>query len=70
MTKKSAVVRINIIQGPEGPHVQIGIPEKMGIRVAGPKAWGGGTCVRSWDCDREQFIDDMCKLFNLERKKE
>lgn len=56
MTKPFAV--LEMIQGPEGPCVSLG-----NRRIAGPKPWGGGTCIKRWPLDRRQVetIRDECE---------
>lgn len=39
-------IKIEIIKGAEGECIVIN-----GQRVAGPKPWGGGRVVQSWDTD-------------------
>lgn len=45
-----STVKLEIIQGPEGKCVSLN-----DYRIAGPKPWGGGRIVQSWDVE----IDDI-----------
>ena len=56
MTKKQ--VNICVIRGVEGPSLAIN-----GLRVAGPKPWGGGEIISEWNVDEEWFLNDLRRLF-------
>lgn len=43
-------VKIEIVSGVGGYSVYIN-----DTRVAGPKPWGGGTCVKSWLVDKDSI---------------
>jgi hypothetical protein len=51
-------VRFEVIGGPEGPCLAV-FPEgePAGERIAGPKPWGSGSVLYSW----EVTIDDLIK---------
>lgn len=44
MAKKSATFRAVVMMGPEGPCLYVN-----GHRVAGPKPWGGGRVLHSFE---------------------
>lgn len=44
--------RFEVIRGVEGPCLTLD-----DIRIAGPKAWGGGTVIHAWDT-----VDDYAKV--------
>ena len=48
------VVIVEIIQGTAGPCVAIN--ER---RVAGPKAWGGGTVIMRWETTRAEIMASL-----------
>jgi len=41
--RENGTVEIQIVAGVEGPSVSITRPDGCGMRVAGPKPWGGGV---------------------------
>ena len=45
---KSKIIELCIIHGSEGDCVTIN-----DYRIAGPKPWGGGKVVKSWQVDKE-----------------
>jgi hypothetical protein len=47
-------VFIDICEGVEGPSVSIG-DNDTGVRVAGPKPWGGGTTSRRFVAEVRQL---------------
>ena len=50
--------KISIIDGVEGLAVLIG-----DIRVAGPKAWGGGKVVKEWNVTIKDIVNSLNNIF-------
>ena len=46
---------IEVVQGAEGPCLCIG-DENGGHRLSGPKPWGGGQTIHSFEVDIEELI--------------
>ena len=41
-------LKIEYVSGVEGPSLYLISAERGGYRIAGPKPWGGGKCMRTW----------------------
>lgn len=48
-------VLIEVIGGPEGPCLAVGIAGDCLTRVAGPKPWGGGTVLHRFTVDLDSL---------------
>lgn len=48
-------VKIEVVSGCEGPSLSIG-DDRTGHRLAGPKPWGGGRAIHSFDVDVDELI--------------
>lgn len=61
MPKKAKLETVEIIvsSGVEGPSLYVD-----GLRVAGPKPWGGGKTLHRWIVDRTQLHEDMAGLLS------
>lgn len=53
MTK---VVDIEVVRGSEGSHLEVSNPS-VGIRIAGPKAYGGGTITHKFTVDLDSLVN-------------
>ena len=50
--------KIRYVSGVEGPHIQIG-----DMRVAGPKAWGGGATIKEWDVSVKDIVNALNNIY-------
>lgn len=55
---KPVQVRIEVLNGPEGPSLYIG-DNSSAHRLAGPKAWGGGRTVFSFVVSAAEVIKEL-----------
>jgi len=54
------ILEIDVIKGVEGNSLSINVKgEGVGVRIAGPKPWGGGDVLESWYVDHENLITDI-----------
>lgn len=53
---KATHCEIAMVNGPEGPHLAINSINGSGYRLAGPKAWGGGTLLKSFKVSIAELI--------------
>lgn len=51
----SKLVDIQFVSGVEGPHLEVS-NKGGGYRLAGPKAWGGGTVIHSFTVSLDELI--------------
>lgn len=51
-------ININVVAGSEGPSLMVESDDGTGCRVAGPKPWGGGEILYTWEVD----VDDLIKI--------
>lgn len=51
-------VKIRYVAGVEGPHISIG-----DMRVAGPKAWGGGTIIKEWSVSVKDIVNALNNIY-------
>jgi hypothetical protein len=42
---KTGEVRVEVVSGVEGPCLCVSNEDGSGVRIAGPKPWGGGTTI-------------------------
>lgn len=47
--------KLQVVRGVEGPSLSIGDGE-TGTRIAGPKPWGGGKIIHSFDVDPVELV--------------
>lgn len=51
----SRKVRFELIGGPEGPCLAI-MGDGSGLRLAGPKPWGGGSTLHAFEVDVDELL--------------
>ena len=52
----SRMIKLQVVKGPEGYSLQTFDNRSSGKRVAGPKPWGGGEVVHTFECEIERLI--------------
>lgn len=59
MSKK---VKIEVVRGVEGNCVCVSDLDGSGHRLAGPKPWGGGSTVHSFEVDLDELVREATAL--------
>ena len=54
--KDAKTITVEVIQGPEGRCLSVD-----DRRVAGPKPWGGGSVLASWEVPLQQLLAALSK---------
>lgn len=62
-------IKIEVVSGAEGPSLQI-VDENGGYRLAGPKPWGGGSVIHSFEVDPVVLMREVKYLMNPEEDDE
>ena len=53
-------ISVEVHRGVEGPALYIQYENGTGVRIAGPKAWGGTQgLIAKWSVDVERFRQDI-----------
>lgn len=58
-------VIIEVVDGVQGRSLYIG-DENSGHRLAGPKPWGGGEVIHSFEVDADELMDELKSLIERE----
>lgn len=61
-------VLIEVVSGCEGHSLSIG-DESSGTRIAGPKPWGGGRTIHSFEVDIERLLSVVKEYISTDEDK-
>ena len=53
------MIIIELMKGVEGFALYID-----GLRICGPKPWGGGTVIKTWEVDKEDLKEEGISYFD------
>ncbi len=55
--RKQKSINIQVVKGVEGICLYV-----TGVRMAGPKPWGGGKVLHSFDVNATELMDRLCEV--------